>query len=83
MQTPLSVPLVSSLSAEHSHEQPEMHPEQVKIVSNKIGTFTNKYADVQLSTSGQKKIQKLLEKDVFKVITPDKVVMPKQVPSSI
>ncbi len=60
-----------------------MHPEQVKIVSDKIGTFTNKYADAQSSTFGQKEIQKLLETDVFKVVTPDKVVMPKQILSSI
>ncbi len=45
IQTPLSVPLALSPPAEHGHEQPEMHPEQVKIMSDKIDIFTNKYAD--------------------------------------
>ncbi len=56
--------------------------EQVKIVLHKIDTFTNKYADTQLSALEQKKIQKLLENDVFKVVTLDKVIMPKQVSSN-
>ena len=60
-----------------------MHPEQVKIVSDKLDTFTNKHADAQLSASGQKEIQGLLEKDIFKVITPNKVVTPEEVPSNI
>lgn len=47
-----------------------MHPEQ------------NKNADSQLTASGQKEIQGLPEKDVFKVITPDKVVTPEEVSSS-
>ncbi len=59
-----------------------MHPEQVKFLSNKISTFTNKHANTRLSLSGQKEIQELLEKDDFKVLTPDKVVTPEEVPSS-
>ncbi len=59
-----------------------MHPEQVKILSDEIGTFTNNHANARLSASGQKEIQGLLEKDDFKVLTPDKVVTPKEVPSS-
>ncbi len=59
-----------------------MHPEQVKIMSDKLDTFTNKHANAQLFISGQKEIQKLVEKDVFKIVTPDKVVIPKEVPRS-
>ena len=59
-----------------------MHPKQVKIVSDKLDIFTNKYADTQLFASGQKKIQKLLKKDVLKVVTPDKIVMSEEVSSS-
>ncbi len=82
IQAPLSVLLATSSLAEHGHGQPEMHPEQVKIMLDKLDTFTNKHANAQLSASGQKKIQKLLEKDIFKVVTPDKVVMPEEVPSN-
>ncbi len=78
----MAVLLVPSPPSEHGHRQPEIHPEQVKIVLGKLDTFTNQHADAQLSVSGQKEIQKLLEKDVFKVVTPDKVVMPEEVPSS-
>ncbi len=77
-----SVPLAPSPLAEHGHRQPEMHPEQVKILLDKIDTFTNKYVDTQLSTDGQKVIQELLEKDDFKVVTHNKVVTPEEVPSS-
>lgn len=59
-----------------------MHPKQVKIVSNKFDRFTNKYVDVPLSTSGQKQIQKLFKKDVFKVVILDKVIIPKKIPNS-
>ena len=59
-----------------------MHLEQVKILSDEIDTFTNKYVDIRLFASGQKEIQRLLEKDDFKVVTPDKVVTPEEVPSS-
>ncbi len=50
-----------------------MHSEEVKIVSDKLDTFINKYADAGLSTSGQKEIQGLLEKDIFKVVTSEEV----------
>ncbi len=82
IQAPLSVLLAPSPPVEHCHGQLEIHLEQVKIVLDKLDTFTNKYADAQLSTSGQKEIQKLVKKDVFKVVTPDKVIMPKKVPRS-
>lgn len=59
-----------------------MHSKQVKIVSDKFDKFTNNYINAQLSTSGQKKIQKLLKKDVFKVVTLDKVIMPKEIANS-
>ncbi len=59
-----------------------MHPEHVKIMSDKLDIFTNKYADAQLSASGQKEIQKLVTKDVFKVITLDKVIILEEVLSS-
>lgn len=49
---------------------------------DKLDIFTNKYIDAQLFVFEQKEIQKLLENDVFKVVTPDKVVMPKKVPNS-
>ncbi len=51
-------------------------------MSHKIDTFTNKYLNAQSSTSEQKEIQKLLEKDIFKVVTLDKIVIPEQVISS-
>ncbi len=60
-----------------------MHSEQVKIVLDKLDIFTNKHINVQLSKSRQKKIQKLLEKDVFKDVTLDKVIVLEEVPSSI
>ncbi len=56
-----------------------MHPEQVKIMSDKLDTFINKYVDVQLSTSGQKEIQGLLEKDVFQLVMPEEASSRKQV----
>lgn len=59
-----------------------MHLKQVKIVSDKLDTYTNKHADAPLSTSRQKEIQGLLKKDLFKVVTSDKVVMPEEVPSN-
>ncbi len=59
-----------------------MHLKQVKILSDKLDTFTNKYANAQLSASGQKENQKLLEKDVFKVVTLDKIIMLEEVLSS-
>ena len=59
-----------------------MHPEQVKIVSDKLDIFTNKHTNAQLSVSEQKKIQKLLEKDVFRVVTPNIIVMSEEVLSS-
>ena len=49
-------------------------------MSDKLDTFTNKHADSQLSASGQK--QGLFEKDVFKVVILDKVVMLEEVPNS-
>lgn len=53
-----------------------MHSEQFIIMLDKVGIFTNKYVDAQLSTFKQKKIKKLLEKDVFNI------VMLEEVPSS-
>lgn len=49
----------------------------------KIDIFTNKYVDTQSSQFKQKKIQKLFEKDIFKVIILDKIVLSEQVLSSI
>ena len=50
---------------------------------NKLNISINKYADAQLFVSGQKKIQKLFEKDVFKAVTPNKVIMAKKLSSNI
>lgn len=63
--------LVASAPAKQSHGQLEMYLEQ------------NKYINAKLSTSAQKKMKKLLEKNIFKVVTPDKIIMPKEVSSSI
>ena len=82
IQAPPSIPLALSPPAEHGHKQPEMHPEQVKILSDEIDTFTNKHADAGLSASGQKEIQGLLETDDFKVVISDKVVTPEEIPSN-
>ena len=71
---PTSAPLAPLALVECDRGQPGKHPEQVKIVLDKLDTFTNKYADAQLSASGQK--QGLLEKDVFKVVIPNKVITP-------
>lgn len=53
--------LALSLLAEYNHGQFEMHLKQ------------NKYTDTQLSISEQKKIEKLPEKDIFKVVIPKKI----------
>ena len=75
--------MASSSPAKHGHGQSERQPKQVKIVSDKVDIFTNKHADVQLSASRQKKIQGLHKKDVFKVVTPNKVIPPEKFPNSI
>lgn len=51
-------------------------------MSNKLDIFTNKHIDTQLSISGQKEIQKLLEKDIFKVIILNKIIISKGVLNS-
>ena len=58
-----------------------MQLKQVKIMLDKVDTFTNQYVDVQLSVSGQRKISRLLKKDIFKVVTFNKVVTPEKVPN--
>lgn len=50
---------------------------------NKLDIFTNKNADIQLSASMQKEIKKLVEKDIFKVVTSNKIIIPEEVLSSI
>ena len=83
IQASLTVPAVPLPSAEYGHKQPKMHSKQVKILSDKLETFiANKYVNAQLSTSGQKKIQGLLEKNDFKVLTLNKLVMPEKIQSS-
>ena len=82
IQAPLSVLLAPSPPAENSYKQLEIYPEQVKIMSDKLDIFTNKHANIQLFAFGQKKIQKLLEKDVFKLVTPDKIVISEEVSSN-
>ena len=67
IQVLLSVPLAPCLLAEHNHGKPEMHLKQ------------NKNSNSQLSASGQKKIQRLSEKNVFKVVTPEKVPSSSQI----
>lgn len=57
-----------------------MYPKKVKIVLDKLEILTtNKYADTQLSTFGQNEIQRLIKKDNFKVVTPDKLFIPEEV----
>ena len=56
LQTPLLVLLAPSPLAKHSHRQSEMHLKQVKIMSDKVNTFTNKHVDAQLTASEQKEI---------------------------
>lgn len=51
-----------------------MYSEDVKIA--------NKYANAQLSISCQKKIQRLIERDVFKVVISNNVDTPEKVLSS-
>ena len=65
------MPLIPSLSAEYSHKKLEMYSEQ------------NKYADFRLFVFGQKEIEKLFKKDIFKVIMRNKVVISEEIPSSI
>ena len=64
------MPLLLSLSVEHSHGKLEIHLEQ------------NKYTNSPLFASGQKEIEELLKKDIFKVVIPNKVVIPEEIPSS-
>ncbi len=73
IQAPPSVLLAPSSPAEHGHGQPEMYLEQVKILSDEIGTFTNKHANAQLSISRQEEIQRLLEKMILKSSPPTKL----------
>ena len=77
---PISALLAPLAPVERDRGQLGKHQKQVKIVLDKLDTFTNKHADAQLSTSEQK--QELLEKDVFKVVIPDKVVTPEKVLNS-
>ena len=46
---------------------------------DKFNKFTNKHTDSQQSAFGQK--QGLLKKDFFKVVIPDKVITPEEVPN--
>ena len=60
-----------------------MHLEQVKIVLDKLDIFPIKYANAQLFIFRQKEIWGLLKKNIFKVVTFDKMVIPKEVSNSI
>lgn len=53
------------------------HTKQVTIILNKLNTFTNKYRNLQLSTSRQK--HRLFKKDIFKIIIFNKVVISEEV----
>ena len=59
-----------------------MHVGQVKVVLDKLGIFTNKYASAPLYISRQKEIEGLLENDIFKLLTPKYVVTPEEILSS-
>lgn len=59
-----------------------MHTKYVKIVLGKLETFIRQYINAQLSAFLQKKIQRLFEKDFFKVVASNKVVILEDVPSS-
>ena len=52
----LSVLLAPLPLVEHDHGQPGIHPEQVKIVLDKVNPFTIKHVDAQLTAFGQKEI---------------------------
>lgn len=56
-----------------------MHPGQVKLMSGKLGIFTNKYADVLLSVSEYKIVQRLFEENIFKVMTLDNIIIFKEI----
>ena len=49
---------------------------------DKLNIFINKYIDNKPSIFGQKKIQQLLEKKIFKVFTLNKVVILKKISSN-
>lgn len=59
-----------------------MYLGQVQVVLDNFGTFIYKYVDALLFVSGQKKTQGLLEKEVFKVVSLNKVVTPEKIQSS-
>lgn len=50
-----------------------MHTEQVKIILDKLDIFIIKYTDDQRFIFGQKKIQGLFAKDIFKVAIMEEV----------
>lgn len=60
-----------------------MHTKQVKSVLDKLNKFTIKHVDTKSSASKQKEIERLHEKDVFKIIVSDKFVTFEEVPRSI
>ena len=63
--------LVPLLSAKHNDEKFKIHLKY------------NKYANFLLSASRQKKIEELFEKDIFKVVIPNKVITFKKILSNI
>lgn len=60
-----------------------MHSKQVKIMSDRLNIFIYKYAYAKMSVSRQKKIQGLFKKDVFNIVTLDRVVIPDKIPENI
>ena len=50
---------------------------------DKLSTFTNNHVDVLLSVSRYKIDQRLLKEDIFKVVTPDKITILKEITHNI
>lgn len=49
-----------------------MYIKQVKIILDKLNTFTINNVDTQLFVSNQKKTQGLLKKNIFKIVISEK-----------
>lgn len=64
------MPLILFLLAEYGHGKSKTYPEQ------------NNHADFLVFTSEQKKIKRLLAKDVFKIIISNKIVTPEEISNS-
>lgn len=71
IQVFISMPLALSSPIEHSHQKFERHPEQKNPTNSSLFIFR------------QQEIKVLFQKNVFKIVTPNKFVMPEDIPRSI